>query len=87
MHIETIETGRMNYDGLVTSQKRYLHCSELPWVITLPPSVAWLFTTQTIMVITTEVIFPLVIALTLSIIFGLILHREVPRRDSFSFFS
>lgn len=38
------------------------------------------------MIIATEVIFSLVIALTLSIILGLILHREVPRSGFFLFF-
>ncbi len=38
------------------------------------------------MVIATEVIFSLVIALMLSIIFGLVLHREVPRRGFLYFF-
>lgn len=38
------------------------------------------------MVVATEVIFSLVIALTLSIIFGFILHREAPRTGFFLFY-
>ena len=38
------------------------------------------------MVIATEVIFSLVIALTLSIMFGFVLHREVPRKGFLFFF-
>ena len=38
------------------------------------------------MIVATHVIFALVIALTLSIIFGIILHREEPRSGFFLFF-
>jgi len=38
------------------------------------------------MIVATQVVFSLVIALTLSIIFGLILHKEVPRSGFFIFF-
>jgi len=38
-----------NTDGIVKSQNRHLHSTELQGDTTFPPSVSWLFTTPTIL--------------------------------------